>query len=74
MFNISIASQSFQSAESQDFLATLLASLPSLSESNAAELADDMLDRAVSYDASQPSFAADLRAAVVSAEEAESVA
>ncbi len=29
-----------------------------------AELADEMLDRAVSYDDSQPSFAADLRAAV----------
>ena len=29
-----------------------------------AALADEMLDRAVSYDDSQPSFAADLRAAV----------
>ena len=65
MFNISIASQSFQPAQSQDFLAKLMASLPSLTESSAAELADDMLDRAVAYDESQPSFAADLRAAVI---------
>lgn len=38
-----------------------------------AELTDDMLDRAVAYDDSQPSFAADLRAAVTG-EDAQTVA
>jgi hypothetical protein len=82
MFNIPIAAQSFQPAESlaategaqsQDFVATLLASLPSLTEPSATELADDMLDRAVAYDKSQPSFAADLRATVFR-EDADAVA
>lgn len=47
--------------------------MDSLSQPTGAELKDDLLDRAVAYDDSQPSFAADLRAAVT-VEDAQTVA
>ena len=48
----------------QSFLDKLMHNLAHLTEASDAERADDVLDRADAYADSQPSFAADLRAAV----------
>ncbi|MBL8349101.1 MAG: hypothetical protein JNL87_02200 [Burkholderiaceae bacterium] len=49
---------------SQGWLRKLLDGLRRLPEPSEAETAEALLDRAAQYAASQPSFAADLRAAV----------
>lgn len=49
---------------SQGWLCRLLDGLRRLPEASEAETAEALLDRAAQYAASQPSFAADLRAAV----------
>lgn len=60
-----VAAQEFVTDDlSHNFLDTLMASLAKLPQASDAERADDLLERAVSYDETQPSFAAELRAAV----------
>lgn len=60
-----VAAQEFVTEDlSQGFLDKLMNSLGNPAQASEVELTDEMLDRAVSYDDSQPSFAADLRAAV----------
>jgi hypothetical protein len=60
-----VAAQEFVSEDlSRGFLDRLTKSLTNPVQASEIELAAELLDRAVSYDDSQPSFAADLRAAV----------
>ncbi len=49
---------------SQSFLDKLLANLRHLPDTSDADLADELRERAAAYEESQPSFAADLRAAL----------
>ena len=58
------ALDTIEQAPAQGFLAGLMASGRQLPELNESELADEVRDRAAAYESSQPSFAADLRAAV----------
>lgn len=51
-------------APNEGFLASLMASLRQLPELGEADLADELRERAATYEGSQPSYAADLRAAV----------
>jgi hypothetical protein len=69
-----VAAEEFVTEDlSQGFLARLISGLANAAPMSDAELTQEMLDRAVSYDDAQPSFAADLRAAVTR-EDAEAVA
>jgi hypothetical protein len=69
-----VAAQEFVTEDlSQGFLDKLMNNFANPAQPSDVELIDEMLDRAVSYDDSQPSFAADLRAAVIR-EDAQAVA
>ncbi len=60
-----IVAQEYAADEaSQSFLDKLLANLRYLPDTSDADLADELRERAAGYEESQPSFAADLRAAL----------
>ena len=63
------AQQLFTDHPSQGVLDKLLDCLVHLPDASREDMTEEVLDRAASYDASQPSFAQDLRAAVAGRED-----